>query len=351
MAFFSINKVEIKGIAAAVPAQSVSNWDYDLLTDSEKKLLIKTTGVEERRMVPVGTTTSDLCFKAAQKLMSDLQWKPEEIAALVVVSQSTDYYLPATAVILQDRLGLSKSCLAFDIGLGCSGYVYGLSVISSILSATGLNKALLMVGDVSTVTCSYEDKSTYPLFGDAGTVTALEYSESAKPMHFNLQSDGSGFEAIIIPHGGIRNRASEDSFTKKTIDKGIVRADFHLALNGLEVFNFSIKEVPLALKNFFQDTQTTTADYDYFLMHQANKLMNETIRKKVKFEEAKTPYSIKKYGNTSSASIPLTLVTELRNELQEKSLNLLMTGFGVGLSWGVSSIPLNPIVCPELIEL
>lgn len=208
-----------------------------------------------------------------------------------------------------------------------------------------------MVGDVSTATCSYEDKSTYPLFGDAGTVTALEFSDTAKPMTFNLQSDGSGFEAIIIPHGGIRNRASKASFDKKEIDKGIVRADYNLALNGLEVFNFSIKEVPLALKNFFQDTETTTEDYDYFLMHQANKLMNETIRKKIKFEEEKVPYSMKKFGNTSSASIPLTLVTQLREELQSKSLNLLMTGFGVGLSWGVTSLSLDRIKCPELIEL
>ncbi len=351
MAFFTVNKVAIKGIAAAVPSQIESNWDYDLLTDSEKKLLVKTTGVEERRRAPIGTTTSDLCFVAAQKLMSDLNWQPEEVSALVFVSQSSDYYLPATAIILQDRLGLSKSCLAFDIGLGCSGYVYGLSVLSSILSATGLKKALLMVGDVSTATCSYEDKSTYPLFGDAGTVTALEFSEAAKPMTFNLQSDGSGFEAIIIPHGGIRNRASRASFDKKEIDKGIVRADYNLALNGLEVFNFSIREVPQALKNFMEDTQSNTEDYDYFLMHQANKLMNETIRKKVKFEEAKVPYSMKKFGNTSSASIPLTLVTELREELQSKSLNLLMTGFGVGLSWGVSSIELDCIACPELIEL
>src|SRR5690606_31750850 len=126
--------------------QVESNWDYTLLSESEKKLLIKTTGVEKKRRAPKGMATSDLCFEAAKKLLDELHWKKEEIDALVFVSQSSDYYLPATAIILQDRLGLPKSCLAFDVGLGCSGYVYGLSILSSLMAASGLKKALLMAG-------------------------------------------------------------------------------------------------------------------------------------------------------------------------------------------------------------
>jgi len=351
MAFFSVDNISIKGIAAAVPAQMESNWDYELLTEKEKRLLVKTTGVEEKRRAPLGMTTSDLCFEAAQKLLSDLHWDPKDVEILIFVSQSSDYYLPATAIILQDRLGLPKSCMAFDIGLGCSGYVYGLSVISSIMSTAGLSKALLMAGDVSSATCSREDKSTYPLFGDAGTVTALEFDTAAKPITFSLHSDGSGHEAIIIPHGGIRNRASKESFDKREIDKGIVRADFNLALNGLDVFNFSIKEVPAAIRDFKEKTQQGNETYDYFLMHQANKLMNETIRKKSKFEAEKVPYSISKYGNTSSASIPLTIVSELQEKVRNEEVSILMTGFGVGLSWAVSSLSLDRIVCPNVIEL
>jgi len=351
MAFFSVNNISIKGIAAAVPSQVESNWDYELLTDKEKKLLIKTTGVIERRRAPLGMTTSDLCFEAAEKLLTDLKWNPSEIEALIFVSQSSDYYLPATAIILQDRLGLPKSCMAFDIGLGCSGYVYGLSVLSSIMSTAGFSKALLMTGDVSSATCAYEDKSTYPLFGDAGTVTALEFDTLAKPITFDLHSDGSGYEAIIIPHGGIRNRASKESFDKKEISKGIVRSNFNLALNGLDVFNFSIKEVPAAIRDFNEKMNRDSVAYDYFLMHQANKLMNETIRKKLKFESEKTPYSLATYGNTSSASIPLTIVSELRNKVSSEEVTVLMAGFGVGLSWGISSLSLNSIVCPKVIEL
>ena len=350
MPFFSINNVQVSGIAAAVPKNEVSNWDYDLLSESEKKLLIKTTGVESKRIADEGVATSDLCFEAAEKLISDLKWKKEDVQVVIFLSQSRDYYLPATSIILQDRLGLSKSCMAFDIGLGCSGFVYGLSVISSIMSATGLSKGLLMVGDISSLTCSKEDKSTYPLFGDAGTATAVELNQNAK-LDFSLSSDGSGFEAIMIPAGGVRNVVNKNSFDLKDIDDGIKRCDLNLALNGLDVFNFSVKEVPKSIQEYFENFNTSTDDYDYLLMHQANKLMNETIRKKLKFEKEKVPYSLKNYGNTSSASIPLTIVTQLQNQVKTKSLNLLMAGFGVGLSWGISSLPLGEIVCPDLIEV
>jgi len=351
MPFFSINNIQVSGIAAAVPKEIESNWDYDLLTDSEKKLLIKTTGVEERRISPKGLTTSDLCYKAAEKLIQELTWQKEDIQIIIFLSQSRDYYLPATSIILQDRLGLSKNCMAFDIGLGCSGFVYGLSVIGGIMSSTGLKKGLLMMGDISSATCSKDDKSTYPLFGDAGTVTAIEFNKNAERMSFQLNSDGAGHKAIIIPDGGIRNLVSKNSFEIKEIDKGIKRCNLNLALNGLDVFNFSVTEVPKAVKSFFEKTETIPDNYDYFIMHQANKLMNETIRKKIKFEKEKVPYSLQNYGNTSSASIPLTIVTQLNEQVKTESLNLLLAGFGVGLSWGISSLLLEKISCPELIEV
>ncbi len=351
MPFFNINNIAIKGIAAAVPKDVESNWNYELLTEAEKKLLIKTTGVEERRVAKKGVTTSDLCYEAAEQLLNDLSWDKSDVDIVIFLSQSRDYYLPATSIILQDRLGLSQSCMAFDIGLGCSGFVYGLSVIGGLMSSTGLKKGLLMMGDISSATCSRDDKSTYPLFGDAGTVTAIEFDEKAKPTSFQLNSDGSGYEAIIIPHGGIRNLVSKESFDKKEIEKGINRCDLNLALNGLDVFNFSVTKVPTSVKEFFEQSNTSTENYEYFLMHQANKLMNETIRKKLKFEPEQVPYSIQKYGNTSSASIPLTIVTELQKEITSKSLNLLMTGFGVGLSWGIVALSTDKIICSDLIEI
>lgn len=351
MPFFSISQVKISGIAAAVPKQVESNWDYNQLSISEKKLLVKTTGVETRRVAPKGLTTSDLCFEAAEQLLKELEWNKADIDVLVFLSQSRDYYLPATAIILQDRLGLSTNCMAFDIGLGCSGYPYGISVVSSLLKNMGLKKALLMMGDISSATCAKEDKSTYPLFGDAGSVTALEFDEKAKPMQFQLNSKGSGYKSIIIKDGGIRNLINKESFIKEEIADGIKRCNLNLALNGLDVFNFSITDVPKSLKVFLEKTKSASDDYDYFIMHQANKLMNETIRKKLNFEIEKVPYSIKDFGNTSSASIPLTLVTQLQAQIKNSKLKLLLSGFGVGLSWGIVSLEINKIACPKLIEL
>lgn len=351
MAFFSVHNVKISGIAAAVPKQVVSNRDYELFDDSEKRLFIKTTGIEERRLAPKGLTTSDLCFEAAEKLLADLQWDREEISVLIFVSQSPDYYLPATSVILQDRLGLPKSCMAFDIGLGCSGYVYGLSVIANLLSNSGFKKGLLMVGDVSSATCAISDKSTYPLFGDAGTVTALEFDANADVMNFELCSDGSGKESIMIPDGGIRNLVSPESFNITEIEPGIARSKLNVALNGLDVFNFSVRDVPKTIKAFMHREALEVDDIDYFVMHQANKLMNETIRKKMKFSIEQTPYSIHKYGNTSSASIPLTIVNQLKEVVQQKNKHLLLSGFGVGLSWGVANVIMSNVHCPDIIEV
>ncbi|OGT41728.1 MAG: hypothetical protein A3F13_08760 [Gammaproteobacteria bacterium RIFCSPHIGHO2_12_FULL_40_19] len=351
MAFFSIQHIDIKGIAAAVPKKKESNWDYDQLTTAEKKLLIKYTGVESRRIATEGITTSDLCFHAAEKLIKSLNWNKEDIDILIFLSQSSDYYLPATSVILQHRLGLPKNCMAFDINLGCSGYVYGLSVISSIMSASSLKKGLLLMGDVSSVSCSKEDKSTYPLFGDAGTATALDLDNSAGKMTFQLNSAGSHHKSIIIPDGGLRNLVSKDSFTVKQVSDGIKRADINLALNGLDVFDFCITEVPKSIKAFFELNGTQEKDYDHFLMHQANKLMNETIRKKLKFKPEKVPYSIQQFGNTSSASIPLTIVTQMKEQVENNFVNLLLAGFGVGFSWGIGSLSLKNIACPELIEI
>jgi len=239
MAIFSIPDIRIAGIAASVPEKEVATGDYELLSEKEREFFTKTVGVEKRRVAEPGMATSDLSFAAAKKLLEELNWDAEEVELLIFVSQSRDYLIPATAGILQDKLGLPKTCVALDISLGCSGYVYGLSVMGRMMSGGAIKKGLFLVGDVSTQNTSYKDKSTYPLFGDAGTATALEYVRGAEEMSFNLQTDGAGYEAIIIPDGGIRNFATkETSFEYEDIAEGISRNKFHIALDGVEVFNF-----------------------------------------------------------------------------------------------------------------
>jgi 3-oxoacyl-[acyl-carrier-protein] synthase-3 len=349
MAIFSIPNIRIAGISACVPRKVVSNLDYKWVSARERQSIIKITGVEKKRVTEVTTTTSDLCYKAAEKLIDDLRWNKKDIQLLLFVSQTHDYILPATGGILQNRLGLSKDCMALDISLGCSGYVYGLSVICSFIDSSKIRKAMLLAGDTTTMS-SYRDKSTYPLFGAAGSATAVEYRQNAPDMAFNLQNDGSGYDAIIIPEGGFRNLPSKKSFIYKKYDKGIYRTGYQLVLKGIDIFNFSLTEVPTNINKLLEYSSRNIDSFDYFVFHQANLLINETIRKKLKIEKEKVPCSLRNFGNTSSASIPLTIVSELGELMQSKNLRLLLSGYGVGLSWGSVILETDKIICPELVE-
>lgn len=350
MAQFSINNVAVKGISGAVPKEVYDNLNYEWISEKDRDMFIKTTGVAQRHVARFGLTTADLCEEAANKLLNELDWNKEEIEVLIFVSQSRDYLIPATACILQNKLGLSNGCLAFDVNMGCSGYTYGLSIISALMESGSLKKGLLLVGDVSTLNTSYHDKSTFPLFGDAGTCTALEYSLNKK-MTFNLQTDGQGHEAIIIRDGGCRNYASEVSFKRKKIDEGIERNRVQLELDGMAVFNFSLREVARNVDQLMNYAEVQPDEINYFIFHQANKLINESIRKKLKLPPEKVPYSLHQYGNTSSASIPITILSELEEIISEGSTTLLLSGFGVGLSWGSVILTLNNIVCLPIIEV
>lgn len=351
MAAFSLDNVVIRAVSVAVPLNKESNSDYGYISAQERSLLIKTTGVAERRIAKGNLTTGDLCQAAAQNILSHCNLDPADIGLLVFVSQSGDYYLPATAALLQQRLGLATSTIAFDVGLGCSGYVYGLAIVASMMQTCGIKKALLLAGDVSSIVAAQEDKSTYPLFGDAGSATLLELGTPAQPWHFNLMTDGSGANAIMIPDGLARNKVSEKSLSIQAISEGIKRHRLNLILKGPEVFAFAIKEVPASVLDLSERYEQKLENVDYFVMHQANKLMNETIRKKLAIPAEKTPYSIDEFGNTSSASIPLTMVTRMREALEGKTLKLLLSGFGVGLSWGNVLLTTENIICLPLLEI
>jgi 3-oxoacyl-[acyl-carrier-protein] synthase-3 len=347
MAIFSVPNVKISGISACVPKEVKFNKDYTWISEKERINLIKTIGVEKKHHSKKGTSASDLCYVAADGLIKELNWNREEIELLIFVSQSKDYLLPATSCILQERLKLPKTCVAQDVNMGCSGYNYGLSTITAMMSHGGFKKALLLTGDISSFG-SYKDKTVYPLFGDAGTATALEFDENAEKMTFNLQTDGKGYKAIIIKDGGFRGLPTKKSFEYKKYAKGIIRNSGHLILDGIEVFNFSLREVAPNIKILLKHTEKNINDFDYIVFHQANILMNNTIKKMLKIDSEKFPSSIKDYGNTSSASIPLTIVTQLSNEVTTKKLSILIAGFGVGLSWGSNNLELNKITCPEL---
>ena len=351
MATFSVNNIAIKGISCCVPKNTERNIDLDILTQEEIQKFIDATGVEERRIVTKEICTSDLCCEAAEKLIKDLNWQKEEIEILVFVSQTADYILPVSAAILQDRLGLSNNCIAFDVPLGCSGYVYGISIIASMMKATGIKKGLLLAGDTSSKLLSKSDKSTIPLFGDGGSATAFELDEEADNLLFDLGTDGSGYKAIMIPDGGSRNRINQDSLKVVNIEEGISRNACNLVLDGMDVFGFGISQAPKTVNKLIEKFEIDKDAIDHFVFHQANLMMNKMIVKKLKLPVEKVPYSLKGFGNTSSTTIPLTIVTELKESLANNNKDLIVCGFGVGLSWGTAKIKLDNVVISDLIEI
>lgn len=349
---FAVNShVKIAGVSACVPKNIEENKDYPLFSNEEFTRFVSSVGIERRRVVEEGVCTSDLCLAAADKLIDDLKWDRSEVEVLVFVTHTADYKLPASACILQDKLGLSQNCMSFDVTLGCSGYPHGLRIISSLMGMNGAKKGILLAGNTQSLYASYEDKSAYPLFADAGSATAVIFDEEADDMYFNFGTDGSGYEAIIVPDGGCRNPVNEKSFEVVDYGNGIKRAPIHEALDGMEVFSFGIQKAPKSINTLLENYDIKKDDINFFLFHQANKFMIERIRKKLKIPIEKTPYNIKDFGNTSAATIPLLMVTNLKEELESKKLDMIMCGFGVGLSWGSVKFTTDRIVCSSLIEI
>ena len=339
MALFDIENVKIKGIAACVPDKVVKTSDLEIFSSKEALMFTQNTGIRQRHVSDRNICASDLCFQAAENVISDLGWAKEDIDILLFVSQTADYILPATSNLLQHRLGLTQDCFCLDVSLGCSGYIYGLSVIANLLQNNRFNKGLLLVGDtISTYTSQY-DKSVYPLFGDAGTATALEFDKfSVERWSFDIGTDGSGSDAIKIISGGSRYRTSENSFEFQDIvlNEALLgkRSSVDLKLEGIDVFNFAIRKAPNSILNILQYASLDIDLIDYLFLHQANLFMNETIRKKIKLQKEKVPNSIQEFGNTNGASIPLTIVDAIKDLNLTKDISVLMCGFGVGLSWG-----------------
>lgn len=350
MAFLSYPNVRIVGVSACVPKEIESNRESSLIPENEREKLINTTGIEEKRVVPDGVCSSDLCFHAAEKLIDELNWSRSEIDALIFVSQTHDYILPATSCILQHRLGLSKECLAFDVNLGCSGWVYGINCIASILNSGSIKKALLLCGDLASRTQSSLDKTSYPLFGDAGTCTALIH-DVCDGIRIHLATDGEGYDAIIIPDGGYRNPTNPNSLIYQDLGQGKVLTRLHTNLDGLSVFSFAISQAPKSVKKLCSNYDIDQNQVDFYFFHQANMQLNETIRKKLKLPEYKVPYSLQKFANSSCATIPITMVTQCRDRLQNTKLKNIACAFGVGLSWGSVYFETDHIVVPKLIEI
>nr|WP_278581160.1 ketoacyl-ACP synthase III [Bacteroides intestinalis] len=352
MAILQYKNVGITAMAACVPHTVIDNYKYtQYFSEEEVRKVVDKVGIYERRFADQNTCSSDLCFAAAEKLFVDNQIDRSEIDLLVFVSQTPDYRMPATSIILQERLKLNNSVIAFDINLGCSGFLYGLSTVYSFMQQKGLRKALLLDGETRSKVYSPKDRRSAFLFGDAGVAALIERNEKFGNSYFSLNSDGSRADLIMIKGGGYRHPSSLDTLKERVVDEfGNIRSDEQGYMKGADVFNFVIVEIPKDIKRLFQFAGMEKEQVDYFVFHQANDFINSYIAKKLKLDTERIPSTIHKYGNTSSVSVPLTIVSELKSQLKETDKTLMLSAFGVGLTWGTAIVPFSDCHISDVVE-
>lgn len=353
MAFLEVKNVEIKGVATAVPKQIKVAKEMPYFTEVEADNFTNVTGVVSSHVAPAEMTLSDLCQTASEKLFAESGWERESIDLILFVSTSRDFYIcPNTSNILQHKLGLRTECIAFDMPFACSGYIYALSVAGMMMQGGQIKRALLCVGEMTSKNQSHLDKTVWSLHGDAGSATLLEYNPEAKhPMQFNLGGDGSGWEAIICREMGVRYMTTEESLKYKKYEEGVERNATQCSMDGMSVFSFAITRPGQCIKGLCEHFEFDLTKISYLLIHQANKMIDEKIRRKLKLDAEQVPYSMMYYGNTSSCTIPVTMVSQIREKLAAGENELVMCGFGSGLSWGAAHIFTENIICPEMIEV
>lgn len=352
MAFLKFSGVGVTAMSAAVPHHVVNNYEYTQYFPADQvKEVVDKVGIFERRFADEKTCSSDLCFAAAEKLIADNAINREEIDLLIFISQTPDYRMPATSCLLQHRLGLPDSCIAFDITLGCSAFSYGLSVAYSLMEKSNLCKALILDGETRSKVYSPKDRRSAFLFGDGGVAALVERDGKFGESFFSLNTDGSRAGLIMIKGGGYRHPSSVETLKEKVVDEyGNIRSDEQGYMQGGDVFNFVIREIPRDIKRTLEYAGMNTGQVDYIVFHQANNFINSYIAKKMKLDVAKIPSTIAKYGNTSSVSVPLTIVDQLQGKL-EGNKTLLLSAFGVGMTWATAIVPFVDCKISDIVEV
>ncbi len=339
-------KVKIKGIKVKSISSCLPPFALDMHSlgaqygEIEVAKIIKTTGIRFVRIAKDGITSSDLCLSAAEKLIKENSLDSDKIDGVVFVSQTPDYILPQTSHLIQKRLKLKESTFCLDIRLGCSGYIHGLLQSALLIQSGACDMVLLLSGDVTTSFINPLDRACRMVFGDAGTATVVERGDSS--MMFAIYSDGLGAERLIIPAGGARKPRNFLTEVAVEFEDGNWRSECDLLMDGIEIFNFALKRVPMLLDEVSQMAGWDRSEVGTYAIHQANKFMVETIRKRAQIEAHRMPIDVELYGNTGPASIPLLLssVGQIRQSEGRLSSSVLV-GFGVGLSWGGVACQLN----------
>jgi len=349
MATIRFKNVGLTAISACVPKKIISNYDLEYMMSKETvEKLVNSIGIKEKRFAEKDVCTSDLCYKAARKLIDDNNIDPSSIDMLIFLSLTPDYIMPPTSSLLQHRLGLPSDTACLDLSLACSGYVYALSTAYAYASMSGIDRILLLVGETMSKLVNSKDRVNYPLYGDAGTACIVEkgiYEESV----FVLTSGGEGEHDVKVPHGGFRNPLTVDSLVDKERENGNFRKDVDITMDGMATFNHAVSAVPKQVKKLMEEAAISAEEIDYLISHQANKFMIDFIVKRLKFDPKKVPFCLENYGNTSAASIPLTIVSELEGKLSDKK-RLLLSAIGAGWSFGTAYITTENVKVSSIIE-
>jgi 3-oxoacyl-[acyl-carrier-protein] synthase-3 len=344
--------VRISGIAGAVPAAIVDPVrDHTFIPEDDRKKITQLTGVRQYRRAPADVCASDLCQASAERLLAALGREPGDIDAIVFATMTPDYRVPSTACLLQDRLKCRTSVAAYDINMGCSGFVVGLYNACALVTGAGLKRVLLLAGDTQTKLCHPEDKNVVFILADGGTATLVESDAPTSAITIDLLTDGSRFNSLYVPAGGFRQPGTGETREVRQRPDGGWRSDENLFMNGMEIFKFSSTDVVKTLTGFMQAEALTADSVDRLFLHQANHFMNDKIARKLGFAGEKVPYTIGFYGNTGSASIPLTIAHHFSTAPAAGAVRALMCGFGVGLSWGVAGTTFENLCTPPVVEV
>jgi 3-oxoacyl-[acyl-carrier-protein] synthase-3 len=331
VAITSTGRHRIRAIASCVPQRIFDNtMDSTDFSPKEIDAVVKMVGIKTRHLAPEAVCSSDLCLTAARHILSELAWAPETVDCVIMITQSPDYFQPSTACVIHKELGLSDRCAAFDVGLGCSGYTYGLWLAAMMLDNPSFKRVLLLHGETPSRFSDPRNRTVGLLFGDAGTATAIEAGtgSASEKWWFSLHTDGEGYRDLIIEGGGFRDRFAAD------------RTKHFLSMNGPGIMNFTLKRIPALISDTLNAAGVGSGAVDYFVLHQSNRFIMGHLARKCNIPEVKMPLTLWEYGNTGGPSVPLTITQGKLTRPGDRGLTLLLVAYGVGLSWGSALVDL-----------
>lgn len=345
---------KIEGLLGILPANErlfVDEMDQFDFPRPRSLKLKEVMGYDRHRIVDGPVCVSDLAVHGFEHLFAQGLLGRDDFDALILVTQSPDYFMPATSNVIQGRLGLKHDLFCMDVNQGCAGFLIGLYQAFMLLEQPAIQRVALVNADVMSRKVCAGDRNSYPLIGDAASITLVGRSDDDTPIHANLKMDGSRRDALMIPAGGLREPSSAETRTPHADAEGNLRARDDLVMDGSAVFNFVQTEVPPMIEALLAATHTEAAAVDTYLFHQPNRFMLQKLADKLQVPYAKMPSNVvEHFGNSSGVTIPLALALNLRERVLRETLTAVLGGFGVGLTWSSMLLPLGPLAFCDMID-